>query len=75
MLSGVWYLLVFGLGTMVGMILMTAAITFPFARTGDRSARVGGGLRIASGVVSFAFGLFVPYRTGFAAGLFSGSAT
>ena len=46
---GVWYLLVFGLGTIVGMTLMTAAITLPFSRSDDRFARLGGGLRIASG--------------------------
>ncbi len=72
---GVWYLLVFGLGTIVGMILMTAAITLPFARTDDRFARMGGGLRIASGVISLGFGLFVAYRTGFAGGLFVGTPT
>ena len=69
---GVWYLLVFGLGTIVGMMLMTAAITLPFARTHDRFARMGGGLRIASGVISLGFGLFLAYRTGFVGGLFAG---
>ena len=72
---GVWYLLVFGLGTIVGMILMTAAITLPFSRRGAGFARLGGGLRIASGVVSLAFGLFVAYRTGFVGGLFAGNPT
>jgi high-affinity nickel-transport protein len=72
---GVWYLLVFGLGTIVGMSLMTAAITLPFTRNEERFARVGGGLRIASGVISLGFGLFVAYRTGFASGLFTGAPT
>ena len=70
---GVWYLLVFGLGTMVGMTLMTAAIALPFTRTDRRFARLGSGLRIASGVISLGFGLFVAYRTGFAGGLFAGT--
>ncbi len=68
---GVWYLLIFGVGTIVGMSLMTAAITFPFSRSDNRFARIGGGLRIASGVISLAFGLFVAYRTGIASGLFA----
>ena len=72
---GVWYLLVFGLGTIVGMTLMTAAITLPFARSDERFARLGGGLRIASGVISLGFGLFVAYRTGVAGGLFAGTPT
>jgi cytochrome c biogenesis protein CcdA len=70
---GIWYLLVFGLGTIVGMTLMTAAITLPFARNDQRFARFGGGLRTASGVISLGFGLFVAYRTGFAGGLFAGT--
>ena len=72
---GVWYLLVFGLGTIVGMTLMTAAITLSFSRSSEHSARLGGGLRIASGVVSLGFGLFVAYRTGFVGGLFAGAPT
>ena len=70
---GVWYLLVFGLGTIVGMTLMTAAISLPFSRREDRFARLGGGLRIASGAISLAFGLFVAYRTGIVGGLFAGT--
>jgi high-affinity nickel-transport protein len=69
---GFWYLLVFGLGTMAGMMLMTAAIVLPFAKTDARFARLGGGVRIASGVISLGFGLFVAYRTGFTEGLFTG---
>src|SRR3981081_3919513 len=69
---GVWYLLVFGLGTIVGMTLMTEALTLPSARNEHRFARLGGGLRIASGVISLGFGLFVAYRTGLAGGLFAG---
>jgi hypothetical protein len=68
-----WYLLVFGLGTIVGMMLMTAVIVVPFTRTSHHFARVGGGLRIASGVVSIAFGLFIAYRVGVVDGLFAGS--
>jgi ABC-type nickel/cobalt efflux system permease component RcnA len=70
---GVWYLLVFGFGTMLGMTLMTAAIALPFTRADRRFAGLGSGLRIASGVISLGFGLFVAYRTGFADGLFAGT--
>ncbi|MDQ6770600.1 MAG: sulfite exporter TauE/SafE family protein [Gemmatimonadota bacterium] len=68
---GVWYLLVFGIGTIVGMMMMTAAIVVPFNRTNHRFAHIGGGLRIASGVISLGFGLLVAYRVGFASGLFT----
>jgi high-affinity nickel-transport protein len=66
-----WYLLVFGLGTIAGMMLMTTVIAVPFARTDGRFARLGGRLRIASGVISLAFGLFIAYRIGLVDGLFT----
>ncbi len=69
-----WYLLVFGVGTVAGMMLMTTVIAVPFTRTNPRFARLGGDFRIASGVISLAFGLFVAYRIGLVDGLFTGNA-
>lgn len=66
------YLLVFGAGTIAGMMLITGAMGIPFAATGNRFARVSSGLRLASGVVSVGFGLFLIYQIGFVNGLFSG---
>jgi high-affinity nickel-transport protein len=68
-----WYLLVFGLGTILGMMLMTTAIVLPFSQTNARFSSLGGGLRIASGVISLGFGLLIAYHTGFASGLFTGN--
>ena len=68
------YLLVFGVGTIVGMMLMTAAIVVPFVRANRRSLALTTGLRIASGVISVGFGLFVAYRIGIVDGLFTGHA-
>ena len=68
------YLAVFGIGTIVGMMMMTAMIVFPFTRSGTRFVALSGGLRIASGAISVAFGLFVAYRIGIAAGLLTGHA-
>jgi len=58
------YLVVFGLGTIGGMMLITLAIGLPFAATGDRFARVHRGLRFAAGAVSLVFGLFFAYEAG-----------
>jgi hypothetical protein len=66
------YLLIFGLGTIVGMMLMTAAIVLPFAYTDKQFVRLNDGLRIASGVLSLGFGLFLAYRIGVVDGLFAG---
>jgi len=71
--SAIWYLLVFGTGTIVGMMLMTAVIIVPFKSTNQRFPRLQGRLRMASGVVSLAFGLFIAYRAGMVDGLFSGN--
>ncbi len=69
---GLWYLLVFGAGTVLGMSVMTAAIVMPFKRNDRQVVRLGGGLRVASGLISVGFGLFVAYKIGFVEGLFSG---
>jgi ABC-type nickel/cobalt efflux system permease component RcnA len=70
---GVLFLLIFGLGTIVGMMLMTAAIVVPFAQTEARVERLNRALRLASGLISVAFGLFVAYRIGIVDGLFTGT--
>ncbi len=66
----VLYLLVFGVGTIVGMMLITAAIAWPFAYTGRRLGALPHGLRVASGVISLAVGLALAYRIGVVDGLF-----
>jgi ABC-type nickel/cobalt efflux system permease component RcnA len=67
----VLYLLVFGLGTVVGMMLITAAIAVPFAYSKSRFVRLNRGLALVSGLVSLAFGLFIVYQMGFINGLFT----
>ena len=66
------YLLVFGVGTIAGMIVITSAISLPFAAAGRASERISSALRLASGLLSIGFGLFVIYQIGVHDGLFSG---
>jgi high-affinity nickel permease len=68
----VLYLLVFGVGTIAGMMLITAAIALPFSFAGYKFAWLNRGLITASGLVSLGFGLFVSYHIGFVDGLFTG---
>ena len=68
------YLLIFGIGTIAGMMLITAAISVPFARTRDQFGRLERSLRVASGLISLAFGLVVAYRIGVVDGLFTSQA-
>ena len=65
------YLLIFGAGTMIGMMCMTAAIAVPLTFAGDRFARLSKYLATASGMVSLCFGSFLVYQLGFLGGLFT----
>jgi high-affinity nickel permease len=69
--GGVLYLLVFGGGTIAGMMLITMAIALPMTLVGRRFAWMQRGLSVTSGVVSIAFGLFLSYQIGFVDGLFT----
>jgi high-affinity nickel-transport protein len=72
--SPIWatvYLLIFGAGTMIGMMCMTAAIAVPLTFAGDRFAKLGHYLATASGMVSLCFGSFLVYQLGFLGGLFT----
>ncbi|HET7456456.1 MAG TPA: hypothetical protein VFJ74_02310 [Gemmatimonadaceae bacterium] len=64
-------LLVFSLGTILGMSLVTVAIALSSALAGRRVVRMQRGLRVASGVVSACFGLYLAHHIGFVDGLFT----
>lgn len=64
------YLLVFGLGTIAGMSLVTLAIAAPALAVGAPTARVQRSLRLASGAVSVLFGLYLAHKVGVGEGLF-----
>jgi ABC-type nickel/cobalt efflux system permease component RcnA len=66
------YLLVFGAGTVGGMMLITMSIASAFNFFGRRHENFSHWLGLASGVVSLAFGIFLAYEMGFANGLFTG---
>jgi ABC-type nickel/cobalt efflux system permease component RcnA len=65
------YLLVFGVGTIGGMMVITMIIGVPFAYTGKRFSSFNRALVVGSGIISVAFGLFITLRIGFIDGLFT----
>jgi high-affinity nickel-transport protein len=73
--AAVAYLLVFGIGTIAGMMLITAAIAVPFTFSQARFARLNRSLAMASGAISLCFGLFIVYQMGFVNGLFTQNPT
>jgi hypothetical protein len=70
------YLLLFGLGTIVGMMLITLILSAPFAFTAVNLPKFNWRLRVASGLISFVFGVVLIYGIGFAeGGLFTDAPT
>ena len=70
------YLLLFGLGTIVGMMLITLILSAPFVFTAVNLPKFNWRLRVASGLVSFVFGVVLIYGIGFAeGGLFTDAPT
>ncbi len=65
------YLLVFGAGTVAGMMLITMSIASAFRYVGRKRAVFSHRLGLVSGVLSLAFGMLLVYQIGFANGLFT----
>ena len=56
------YLLVFGAGTIVGMVGLTAAMTWPLVLTASRFSRLNRVLSCGTGVASVSLGLFLVWQ-------------
>ncbi len=61
---GLLYLLNFGLGSIVGMLLMSGLIGLPFALTSKNLITVHHRLQTVAAVVSICFGIWYAYQTG-----------
>jgi ABC-type nickel/cobalt efflux system permease component RcnA len=68
------YLLVFGVGTIAGMMLITMSIASAFTMMGRGRQKFSRRLALASGLLSLGFGLFVAYQICFVNGLFTNHA-
>jgi hypothetical protein len=65
------YLVTFGLGTIVGMSIVTISIAAPSLLAAAHVPSLQRSLRLASGAVSLVFGLYLAHKIGFADGLFT----
>jgi high-affinity nickel-transport protein len=65
------YLLIFGIGTIAGMMVITVAMASALNYAGSRSHWINRRLSLATGFLSVAFGLFLVYQMGFHHGLFT----
>jgi high-affinity nickel-transport protein len=71
-LWAVAYLLLFGVGTMSGMMLITSLIAVPFAAS-HRLPYLNLALRVVAGVLSLALGVYLAWRIGVVDGLLAGA--
>ena len=67
------YLMLFGVGTIAGMVAVTVAVALPSLYAAHRMHRARRALRVAAGFASIAFGLYLAHQVGFVDGLFSGA--
>ena len=59
---GLAYLLLFGIGSIGGMLLMSALISLPFVFTAERFARINTPVRLLAGVGSIFFGFYYAWE-------------
>ncbi|HEV2914822.1 MAG TPA: hypothetical protein VGX92_16205 [Pyrinomonadaceae bacterium] len=69
-LIGLVYIMVFGVGSIGGMMMMSALVSLPLYLTAARFNRANLTVRGLAGLFSLSFGLFMIYEIGFGRGLF-----
>lgn len=62
LLSAWIYILLFGLGSMIGMAILTVAVAVPMRLADSFAERVGQGIRLLAGGTSIGFGLFIIFE-------------
>lgn len=68
----IFYLVIFGAGTIAGMMFITVAMALPFAFSSGNTGWFAGRLRLASGLISVGFGCLLVYQIVVVHGLFTG---
>ena len=69
-LIGFFYMMTFGFGSIVGMLLMSGLIGLPFAFTSGKLTHLHQGLQTLAAVLSICFGVWYAFRSGAGAILF-----
>jgi len=67
---GLLYIVIFGVGSIGGMMLMSFLVSLPFQLTAKKFNRLNHLLQGVAGLVSIALGLFIVYEKGVTEGLF-----
>lgn len=69
-LAGLMYIVIFGIGSVGGMLVLSSLIGLPFVLTAQKFVSLNGWIRVVAGVASVAFGLLLGWDIGFNEGLF-----
>jgi len=59
---GLVYMAVFGIGSIGGMLIMSALMSLPFVLTARRFEAINSGIRLCAGLFSLAFGLMIVWE-------------
>lgn len=66
---GLIYILIFGIGSIIGMILISSVVSLPFTLIPNNLQRTQKFLKISAGLISMIIGLTIMYNIGIAEGL------
>jgi high-affinity nickel-transport protein len=69
-IGGLVYIVIFGLGSVGGMLLLSGIISLPFILTAQRFTVMNRWIRVVAGVASVTFGIFLGWEIGSALELF-----
>ena len=69
-LAGILYILIFGIGSIGGMLIMSSLISLPFIFTANKFGAINEGIKVFAGILSIVFGFFLVWQIGFVERLF-----
>ena len=61
--AGITYILLFGVGSILGMLILSAVIGLPFIITANKLGNMNRIIQAIAGVVSICIGAFIMYQT------------
>lgn len=67
--QGVYYILLFGIGSIIGMTVISFFVGLPFIYSAKKFPYIEKYLRVVAGILSIVFGLSIMYEIGFVEGL------
>ena len=67
--QGVYYILLFGIGSIIGMTVISFFVGIPFIYSAKKFPYIEKYLRVVAGILSIVFGLSIVYEIGFVEGL------